>query len=66
MIFSAINFDEGNYLTVEFAGVLKSSKNKNQSNDFINFMLSEDFQSVIPSTNIMYPVIKINNFTRRI
>ena len=59
--FSAINFVEGNYLTVEFAGVLKSSKNKTQSNNFINFMLSEDFQSVIPSTNIMYPVIKINN-----
>ena len=24
-------------------------------------MLSEEFQSVIPSTNIMYPVIKIEN-----
>ena len=24
-------------------------------------MLTEDFQSIIPSTNIMYPVIKINN-----
>ena len=26
--FSAISFNEGNYLTIEFAGVLKSSKNK--------------------------------------
>ena len=24
-------------------------------------MLSDDFQSVIPSTNIMYPVTNINN-----
>ena len=24
-------------------------------------MISEEFQSVIPSTNIMYPVIKIKN-----
>ena len=59
--FSSINFEEGNYLTIEFAGILKSSKNKTQANNFINFMLSEDFQSVIPSTNIMYPVTKINN-----
>ena len=58
--FSAISFEEGNYLTIEFAGILKSSKNKKSANNFLNFMLSEDFQSVIPSTNIMYPVIKIN------
>ena len=24
-------------------------------------MLTDDFQSIIPSTNIMYPVTKINN-----
>ena len=58
--FSAINFEEGNYLSVEFAGVLKSSKNKKDANNFMNFMLSEGFQSVIPSTNIMYPSVKIN------
>ena len=62
--YSAIIFDEGNYLTVEFAGILKSSKNKTQANHFINFMLTEDFQSVIPSTNIMYPVTKINNLPK--
>lgn len=61
--FSSINFEEGNYLTIEFAGILKSSKNKTQAKNFINFMLSEDFQSVIPSTNIMYPVTKINNLS---
>jgi len=59
--FSAISFDEGNYLSIEFAGILKSSNNKKQANNFIDFMLSEDFQRVIPSTNIMYPVIKLNN-----
>ena len=62
--FSAINFEEGNYLTIEFAGILKSSKNKAQANNFINFMLSNDFQSVIPSTNIMYPVTKIENLPK--
>ena len=60
--FSAISFEEGNYLTIEFAGILKSSKNKKLSRDFLNFMITEDFQSVIPSTNIMYPVTKISDF----
>lgn len=59
--YTAINFDEGNYVTVEFAGVLKSSKNLELANKFINFMLSESFQSVLPSTNIMYPATKVNN-----
>jgi len=59
--YSAINFEEGNYLSIEFAGILKSSKKKNIANDFMNFMLSNEFQSVIPSTNIMYPVINIEN-----
>ena len=59
--YTAISFEEGNYLTVEFAGVLKSSKNKESAMEFMNFILSEDFQSIIPLTNIMYPVIKVNN-----
>ena len=59
--YSAINFSEGNYITIEFAGILKSSKNKLLAKKFLRFMLTEDFQSIIPSTNIMYPVIKINN-----
>jgi len=59
--FSAINFEEGNYLTIEFAGILKSSKNKKHAKKFMEFILSPEFQSVIPSTNIMYPVINIKN-----
>ena len=58
---SSINFTEGNYITVEFAGILKTSKNKELSNQFLNFILTEDFQSIIPSTNIMYPVTEIKN-----
>ena len=59
--YSAINFSEGNYITIEFAGMLKSSKNKLLAKKFLRFMLTEDFQSIIPLTNIMYPVIKIND-----
>ena len=54
-ISSAI-FEEGNYISIEFAGILKSSKNKKMANNFLSFMISDDFQSIIPSTNIMYPV----------
>ncbi|MDA9749048.1 thiamine ABC transporter substrate binding subunit [Pelagibacteraceae bacterium] len=54
-------FEEGNYITIEFAGVLSNSKNKDLANKFLNFMLSEEFQSVIPSTNIMYPVTTIKD-----
>jgi thiamine transport system substrate-binding protein len=53
---SASIFEEGNYVSIEFAGILKSSKNKKMANNFLKFMISDDFQSVIPSTNIMYPV----------
>ena len=56
---SASTFEEGNYISIEFAGILKSSKNKEMANNFLNFMISDDFQSVIPSTNIMYPVTNI-------
>ncbi len=58
---SAATFNEGNYISIEFAGILKKSKNKKIANEFLKFMISYDFQSVIPSTNIMYPVTKINN-----
>ena len=55
------NFKEGNYLSIEFAGILKSSQNKEAANNFIKFILSNEFQSIIPTTNIMYPVIKIKD-----
>ena len=57
----ATTFEEGNYITIEFAGILNNSQNKDLANKFLNFMLSEEFQSVIPSTNIMYPVTSIKD-----
>ncbi len=57
----ATTFEEGNYISIEFAGILNNSKNKDLANKFLNFMLSEEFQSVIPSTNIMYPVTNIKD-----
>jgi len=56
---SASTFKEGNYKSVEFAGILNSSKNKQMANKFLDFMISDDFQKVIPGTNIMYPVTDV-------
>ena len=56
---SASTFKEGNYISVEFAGILNSSKNKQMANKFLDFMISDDFQKVIPGTNIMYPATDV-------
>ena len=56
---SASTFKEGNYISVEFAGILNSSKNMQMANKFLDFMISDDFQKVIPGTNIMYPVTDV-------
>ena len=61
---SAAIFEEGNYLSIEFAGILATSNNKLIANKFLQFMISEDFQSVLPSTNIMYPVTNIQDLPK--
>ena len=57
--YSSLIFKEGNYLSIEFAGITKTSKNKVLATKFLDFMISKDFQITIPKTNIMYPVIDI-------
>ena len=57
--YKAAIFNEGHYLQVEVAAItLKGEKNK-LSRDFMKFILSENFQSVIPTTNWMFPVTDI-------
>ena len=53
--FAAAGFDEGHYMQVEVAGVLAGTDQPELARDFLRFMLSEGFQSVIPTTNWMYP-----------
>ena len=53
--FAAARFDEGHYQQIEVAGLVASSKQKALARQFLNFMLSEDFQRIIPTTNWMYP-----------
>ncbi len=49
-------FAEGHYLQVEVAGVLAGSDQPDLARAFLAFTQGEGFQSVIPTTNWMYPV----------
>ncbi len=56
--YQVAHFKGGHYRQVEFGGIIKGTKNLEQAQDFIDFMLSEEFQKVIPLTNWMFPVIE--------
>jgi thiamine transport system substrate-binding protein len=53
--FAAARFSEGHYQQIEVAGLVRASQQKQLARDFLEFMLSESFQSIIPTTNWMYP-----------
>jgi thiamine transport system substrate-binding protein len=53
--FAAARFAEGHYQQVEVAGLVRGSDNATLARDFLHFMISEDFQAIIPTTNWMYP-----------
>jgi len=55
--FSAARFSEGHYQQIEVAGLVQSSQQKQLAREFLRFMLSEDFQTIIPTTNWMYPAV---------
>jgi len=59
--YQAAAFDEGHYLQIELAALLKSSPNKELGKEFLQFILSQEFQSAIPLTNVMYPVTDIGD-----
>ncbi len=54
---AAAVFDEGHLAQIEVAGVLASSDQKDLADAFLQFMVTDAFQSVIPTTNWMYPVV---------
>ncbi|NCO86770.1 MAG: thiamine ABC transporter substrate binding subunit [Rhodobacterales bacterium] len=53
----ALPFDEGHYLQVEVAGIVAGTEVPDLAADFMAFMVSDAFQSVIPTTNWMYPAV---------
>jgi thiamine transport system substrate-binding protein len=54
---AAAAFSEGHYMQIEVAGAVASSDAPELARDFLAFMLSDAFQSVIPTTNWMYPAV---------
>ncbi len=57
--YAAALFSEGHYMQVEVAGQLKSSKQPELAAQFMQFILTPEFQQELPTTNWMYPVIDI-------
>jgi len=54
--YRAAVFPEGHYLQVEGVGLLKGAKHPALARAFIDFLLTESFQSELALTNWMYPV----------
>ncbi|MCR9716165.1 thiamine ABC transporter substrate binding subunit [Vibrio parahaemolyticus] len=57
--FATANFAEGHYMQVEVAAKVKGSKNSVLAVQFMNFILSDEFQSAMPTGNWMYPVTDV-------
>ncbi len=56
--FDSAAFEEGHYLQIEVAAVLKSSRKQELAREFLAFTSTDAFQSVIPTTNWMFPAVK--------
>ena len=54
---AAALFGEGHYLQIEVAARLANSDQPELAERFLQFMVTEPFQSVIPTTNWMYPAV---------
>jgi len=53
--FAAAEFSDGHYQQIEVAGLIKSSKQQELGKKFLSFIQGETFQTIIPTTNWMYP-----------
>ena len=53
--FAAARFAEGHYQQIEVAGLVRDSDNAALAREFLRFMIGEQFQRIIPTTNWMYP-----------
>ncbi len=54
---AAAAFDEGHYMQVEVAGKLAGTDQPELADQFLQFMVSDAFQQIIPTTNWMYPAV---------
>jgi len=56
--YQAASFEEGHYLQIEVAAMLKSARDKDLAREFLTFMTGPGFQNAIPTTNWMFPAGK--------
>jgi len=52
---SAAIFDEGHYLYVELAGKIAGTDNPDLADQFMDFIMTPEFQTIIPQGNWSYP-----------
>ncbi|MDA1309411.1 MAG: thiamine ABC transporter substrate binding subunit [Proteobacteria bacterium] len=57
--YRAAAMTDGQYMQVETAAKLKSASEPELADQFLRFMISDAFQSIIPTGNWMYPVTDI-------
>lgn len=55
----AAAFSDGHYMQIEVAAKLQASEQSELADEFLAFMAGEEFQSIIPTTNWMYPAYEI-------
>lgn len=56
--YASANFSDGHYMQIEVASILKTTKQPELAAKFMQFMLSDTFQNIIPTTNWAYTVTK--------
>ncbi|WP_407427966.1 thiamine ABC transporter substrate binding subunit, partial [Treponema sp.] len=54
--YKALIFEDGHYMQVEGAGILKNAPNKKGAKLFMDFLISDKAQNALPLTQWMYPV----------
>ncbi|MFH0257605.1 thiamine ABC transporter substrate binding subunit [Vibrio rumoiensis] len=57
--YAAANFSEGQYAQIELAAKVASTKHPKLADEFMHFILTDDFQSVMATGNWMYPVTDV-------
>lgn len=57
--YRAAMFDEGHYRQVEVAAQLKTAHQPKLARQFMQFVLTDEFQQLIPTGNWMYPVTAV-------
>ncbi|EAQ01122.1 ABC thiamine transporter, periplasmic substrate-binding protein [Pseudooceanicola batsensis HTCC2597] len=54
----ALPFDEGHYMQIEVAAAVGGSDRQQLARDFLAYLVSDEAQSIIPTTNWMYPAVE--------